>query len=123
MTTSVCRWCICTPQFRQGPRGAGAVASEPPPGPCGVSALTLAFCQRHRLSPAETEVVMMAAHGLVTKEIASVREQSAKTVEEYWTRVYAKTRLRTQRDVLIELLRAAATAWGWSGIEARDAVR
>ena len=30
MTTSVCRWCTCTPSFRQGPRGAvAAVASDP----------------------------------------------------------------------------------------------
>jgi DNA-binding CsgD family transcriptional regulator len=72
-----------------------------------VGAVVAVFGAAYRLSPAETEILHLAAHGLATKEIAAIRECSPKTVEALWSRVYGKTRLPSQREVMAGILQHA----------------
>jgi DNA-binding CsgD family transcriptional regulator len=74
------------------------------PPTCRVGDLVQRFSSERALSPAEQHVLVLAAHGLTTKEIATVRQQSAKTVDQYWYRIYCKTGLGSQRDLLARLL-------------------
>jgi DNA-binding CsgD family transcriptional regulator len=72
-----------------------------------IESVVLAYSRRFHLSPAETSVVHLAAHGLSSKQIADARRSSAKTVETLWSRIYRKVKLPSQRDVLSALLREA----------------
>ena len=54
----------------------------------------------HCLSPRETEVLRLAMTGLIAKEIAVVLSVSAKTIEQYWSRIYGKTGVRGREAVI-----------------------
>lgn len=68
------------------------------------------YARSHGLSRAEAEVLSFACEGLETKEIAARTGRSYKTVESYWSRIYLKTGLRSQRRVIVAALRAGGSA-------------
>jgi DNA-binding CsgD family transcriptional regulator len=63
------------------------------------------FAEECHLSERETDVLRSAAQGLSMKEAAGKLGISAKTVNDYWSRIYAKTGLRSQLAVVAQLLR------------------
>jgi DNA-binding CsgD family transcriptional regulator len=75
-----------------------------------LAAMVGQFADEHGLSGGERETVRLAAEGLVSKEIAERRQQSVKTVDSYWARIYIKTGLGSQREILSALLRRALGA-------------
>ena len=79
-------------------------AGTPAPEPFG------RYARSHGLSRAEAEVLSFACEGLETKEIAARTGRSYKTVESYWSRIYLKTGLRSQRRVIVAALRAGGPA-------------
>jgi pSer/pThr/pTyr-binding forkhead associated (FHA) protein/DNA-binding CsgD family transcriptional regulator len=79
-------------------------AGAPAPEPFG------RYARSHGLSRAEAEVLSFACEGLETKEIAARTGRSYKTVESYWSRIYLKTGLRSQRRVIVAALRAGGPA-------------
>jgi DNA-binding CsgD family transcriptional regulator len=62
---------------------------------------------RYGLTRRESQVLASAAEGNCTKETAVVLGVSAKTVEYFWARLYAKLRCRSQLEVMALLLRHA----------------
>lgn len=62
------------------------------------------FGAERRLSERETQILASATTGLSMKESAAELGISTKTVEDYWSRIYAKTRCRSQLEVLARLL-------------------
>ena len=86
------------------------IAGQPRRPDCAVGRLVERFAEARALSPAEEHVLTLAAHGLTTKEIATTRGQSPKTVDQYWYRIYCKTGLRSQRDLLAHLIDLALAA-------------
>lgn len=62
------------------------------------------YCTEHGFSQREREVVRAAAEGLVNKEIADRLGLRPGTIATYWRRIYKKTGLASQRDVLAALI-------------------
>jgi DNA-binding CsgD family transcriptional regulator len=60
------------------------------------------------LSGREAEVLVAASEGKCTKQIAADLGVSRKTVEYFWTRIYAKLRCTSQVEVMAVLLRRAS---------------
>ena len=58
------------------------------------------FCEACRLSPRETEVVVLSARGKSRSEIAAELGCEPNTVAAHWTRILRKTNLPTQRQVV-----------------------
>ena len=84
-------------------------AFEPTPtNSCAIRSVVSVFAGLHRLSPSETQILHHGAHGLCSKEIATVRDCSGKTVEALWARICRKSGHASQRQVLAALLYEAA---------------
>jgi DNA-binding CsgD family transcriptional regulator len=64
--------------------------------------------QEFALSPGEAEVLVAAAEGRCTKEIAVDLGVIGKTVEYFWGRIYAKLRCASQIEVMALPLRRAS---------------
>lgn len=63
------------------------------------------FVHRYRLSPKERELVIATVQG---KDLSTCAEQigcSVGTVKTHWCRIFAKTRMRSRRDVIAGVLR------------------
>jgi DNA-binding NarL/FixJ family response regulator len=73
------------------------------------------FSARFRLSEREMQVLQGAAEGRSMKESAAELGLSAKTVEDYWSRIYTKTRRRSQLGVVARLLEWVTAAAQRSG--------
>ncbi len=58
------------------------------------------FCIKHSMSPRESQVLSLAAHGIQNKEIATELGCAPSTVISYWKRIFAKTKCRTRSEVL-----------------------
>ncbi len=70
----------------------------------GIRKAVLSFAGHHHLSPREGETLLLAAGGLVNKEIASVLGVSHKTIGEYWSRIFHKTRCEDRARVLAKFI-------------------
>jgi DNA-binding NarL/FixJ family response regulator len=64
------------------------------------------FASKHRLSPRETDLLRHAVLGLNNDEAAFALGCSRGTVSTFWHRIFKKTGVSGQRDVIILLLRA-----------------
>lgn len=64
------------------------------------------FARGHKLSPRETCLLHLAIQGMNNDEAASALNCARATVSTYWNRIFIKTRLRSQRDVVAGILRA-----------------
>ncbi len=62
------------------------------------------FARAHRLSPRETSLLRLALSGLNNDEAAATLHCSRATVSTFWNRIFKKTGVRGQRDVMILLL-------------------
>jgi DNA-binding NarL/FixJ family response regulator len=62
------------------------------------------YCHTHGLSPRERDVIRAAAEGMVNKEIAYQLGCMPGTIATYWRRIYRKTGLTSQREVLAALI-------------------
>ncbi len=58
------------------------------------------FCIKQAMSRRESQVLVLAAHGVQNKEIASEIGCATSTVISYWKRIFAKTKCRTRSEVL-----------------------
>jgi len=67
------------------------------------------YCTEHGFSQREREVVRGAAEGLVNKQIADRLGLRPGTIATYWRRIYKKTSLPSQRDVLAALIAHSPT--------------
>jgi DNA-binding CsgD family transcriptional regulator len=65
------------------------------------------FARHHELSKREHEVLALGARGLIAKEIAAEIGCSARTVEEYWSRIFLKVGIRSRAAILAKLLERA----------------
>ena len=63
----------------------------------------------HGLSGQESRLLLSAVQGTADKRIASDWGCSRATVSTYWKRIFAKTGMRPQREVLAHLVRFAGT--------------
>lgn len=63
-----------------------------------------AFVRKYRLSPQETQLVRCAHERMTTEEAASVLGCRRATVSTYWNRIFRKTGVSSQRDVMVLLL-------------------
>jgi len=72
--------------------------------------LARAVARKHSLSRRETEVLVVASTGACTKEVADQLGLSRKSVEYFWSRIYAKLHCRSQIEVMALLLRTAVHA-------------
>jgi DNA-binding CsgD family transcriptional regulator len=77
------------------------------------------------LSAREAEVLAALSEGRCTKEIAADLGLSRKTIEYFWTRIYAKLRCASQVEVMALLLRRACCECGVpvTGAAARELPR
>jgi DNA-binding CsgD family transcriptional regulator len=66
----------------------------------------LAFAQAYRLSPREVELLRLAVLGRNNDEAAAELGCSRATVATYWNRMFRKTGVSGQRDLIILLLRS-----------------
>jgi DNA-binding NarL/FixJ family response regulator len=64
-----------------------------------------AFAREHKLSPRETALLRLALSGLNNDEAAQVLGCSRATVSSFWNRIFRKTGVSGQRDVVILLHR------------------
>jgi DNA-binding CsgD family transcriptional regulator len=69
----------------------------------------LLYGERYFLSPREIDVLGYAVEGAQDKHIAERHSCSRSTVSTYWRRIFIKTGVRPQREVLAHLLRFACT--------------
>src|SRR5688500_10889840 len=83
------------------------------------------FAARYRLSQRELQVLHCAGKGWSMKESAAELKISAKTVEDYWSRICAKTKRRSRLAVLARLLEwmAGELAAGAGGAEPARSAR
>lgn len=70
-----------------------------------VRSLVKQVADRFRLSQREEEVLAGGACGNCTKETAAELGLSMKTIEYFWSRIYAKLNCHSQAQVLAMLLR------------------
>ena len=68
------------------------------------------FCQAHRLSARETEVVRLATAGMSTANVATHLRCSAGTVATHWQRIFHKTGCHAQPSVFAAALRFLGAA-------------
>lgn len=66
------------------------------------------FGKEHGLAIRELLVLQEAVEGLGDKEIASALRLAPGTLSTYWTRIFNRTGLRSQREVLAAMVRLAA---------------
>jgi DNA-binding NarL/FixJ family response regulator len=64
------------------------------------------FAKRHKLSPTEARLLHLAVEGMNNDEAACALKCARATVSTYWNRIFIKTSLRSQRDVVSGVLRA-----------------
>jgi DNA-binding CsgD family transcriptional regulator len=69
-----------------------------------VKSLVQDFALQYKLSSREMEVLVLAARGMISKEMAALLNLSTKTIDSYWSRIYSKTGIRSQRELLSSLL-------------------
>jgi DNA-binding CsgD family transcriptional regulator len=62
------------------------------------------------LSPRETQVMKLLAHGCLYKEIAGTLKISLPTVNTYTRRIYQKLRVRSRSQAVAKCLSLSATA-------------
>ena len=65
------------------------------------------FATRYRLSPKEASLVRHALEGLNNDEAADALGCSRPTVSTYWNRIFRKTGVSGQRDLVILVMRGA----------------
>lgn len=66
------------------------------------------YARRHRLSRQELRLLITSINGVPDKRVAHEWGCSRSTIGTYWKRIFAKTGMRPQRNVLADLLRFAA---------------
>ncbi len=75
--------------------------------------LLAVYAQEHRLSRRESQTVELSLlQGHSIKEVAHELGLSRKTIEMYWTRIYAKTGCRSQQQVFLALFWVALSDCG-----------
>ncbi|MEK7356574.1 MAG: LuxR C-terminal-related transcriptional regulator [Bdellovibrionota bacterium] len=68
-----------------------------------------AFCERHQLTPRESEILALLVEGVVRiKEVALKLKLSPNTVNNHVNSIFMKTRTRSKSQVLAELLSSVA---------------
>jgi DNA-binding NarL/FixJ family response regulator len=80
--------------------------------PDGLRPILALLVSEHRLSARESEVLELAAIGRVNKEIAAVLNCSPKTIDVYWSRLFAKLRIHSRAEALAIVLRRALATKG-----------
>lgn len=80
--------------------------SAAPPPASGRRDRVVEFARNYRLSPRETDLLRCAVGGMNNDEAASALGCSRGTVSTFWHRIFKKTRVSGQRDVIILLMRA-----------------
>jgi DNA-binding CsgD family transcriptional regulator len=70
------------------------------------------FSRRYGLSPREAELLRFALAGMNNDEAAAELDCSRATVASFWNRIFRKTGVRGQRDVIILLHQTSRTAKG-----------
>jgi DNA-binding NarL/FixJ family response regulator len=68
------------------------------------------FSMRYELSPREAAVLRLAIAGLNNDEAAAELDCSRATVASFWNRIFKKTGVRGQRDVIVLLLQTSRTS-------------
>jgi DNA-binding CsgD family transcriptional regulator len=76
---------------------------------CGWRRVVAVYSGVHGLSGQESRLLLDAVQGTADKLIASDWGCSRATVSTYWKRIFAKTGMRPQREVLAHLVRFAGT--------------
>jgi DNA-binding CsgD family transcriptional regulator len=69
-----------------------------------------AFSREHKLSPRETALLRLALSGLNNDEASQVLGCSRATVSSFWNRIFRKTGVSGQRDVVILLHRRRSSS-------------
>ncbi|HET9956325.1 MAG TPA: helix-turn-helix transcriptional regulator [Polyangiaceae bacterium] len=65
------------------------------------------FSRKYRLSPRETELLRLALLGKNNDEAAAELNCGRGTVSTFWNRIFKKTKVSGQRDVIVLLLRSS----------------
>jgi DNA-binding NarL/FixJ family response regulator len=68
------------------------------------------FSREEGLSRREAQVLAFAVNGSSMKETAAALGLSHKTVEDYWSRLYVKTKRRSQLKVIAKAMRELANS-------------
>jgi DNA-binding CsgD family transcriptional regulator len=113
-----------TPETLHSPTGAEDISTIPQTAHAGAKrkkkqdeighrrstpkTVAMAAARDFSLSRRERDVLVAAARGLYTKEIALHLGLSGKTVEYYWARIFRKLECSSQMEVMALLLRRAA---------------
>ena len=91
--------------------GESPFAPEPEAAPAPPDRLTSfleRFSREEGLSRREAQVLSFAVNGSSMKETAAALGLSHKTVEDYWSRLYVKTKRRSQLKVIAKAMRELA---------------
>lgn len=89
-------------------------------GECGWRKIVAVYSGVHGLSGQESRLLLGAVQGVADKLIASEWGCSRATVSTYWKRIFVKTGMRPQREVLAHLVRFAGTMLPALENEGRD---
>ena len=84
------------------------------------------FARRHRLSPREVTLLRSALEGKNNDEVAAELGCSRTTISTYWSRIFRKTGVSGQRDLIIAVLRtdkASGTFAAVTGVPVVDGER
>ena len=100
-------WALARGAPIPGERLASKTSNTIKPGGKSEDGTALDVANEFSLTGRESEVLRAAVRGLSTKEIASEIGISAKAVEYYWRRIFAKLGCRAQIEVMALLLRRA----------------
>lgn len=87
-------------------RGFGRVSRPVPP--LSADGLVGDIARLHGLTPQEVRILERAADGRASKEVAFDLQISRRTVDYYWSRIFAKLGCRSQLEVMALMLSEAA---------------
>jgi DNA-binding CsgD family transcriptional regulator len=73
--------------------------------PAGWEQAVRGFAVANRLSRREAQLLELAVAGLNNKEAAAALGCQRPTVSTYWNRIFSKTGVRTQRDIMASIIR------------------